>query len=227
MHTELEQYIRRTARARGLALSEVARRAGLSRQALYDAWRPDHYPSMNTILTLAQALEVHPLALLDALFRDHPDCIPASERESGAATDRSSFLGDASYPDGSQITAGSRFRKAWTLQNVGDTPWLDRFLVCQDDHVRIIDEQRDDVALAPSLMPDRPWVAIPPTRPGEEVTVEVDFTAPTVPTTAVSYWKMAYADGTLCFPGGYGVWVKVTVITPVGAARRNDPERLG
>ncbi|MFW6278509.1 MAG: NBR1-Ig-like domain-containing protein [Halorhodospira sp.] len=224
MQTELEQYIRKTARARGLSLSEVARRAGMSRQALYDAWQPDHYPSMQTVVRIAEALAVHPLALLERLFQhapaDHHAHAPASARN---GMDRSGFIRDENYPDGSEVLAGSRFRKGWTLQNLGDHPWVDRYLSCQDEAIQILDPRGQPRTIAPALIPEQQHVPLPRVDPDELVTVEVGFQAPEYPATVISYWKMTHADGTLCFPHAQGLSIKVRVITPIGAASQDLP----
>ncbi len=217
MQTELEQYIRKTARERGLPLAELARRAGMSRQALYDAWQPGRYPSMSTIVRIANALEVHPLALLEPMFRNDPNATGVTETvENGL--DRSGFIGDLNYPDGAPVLAGSRFRKGWQLQNLGDQPWVDRYLTCQDDDIRILDTAGTPREIGARLVPLQPSVPLPRVDPGERVTLQVDFTAPQTPATVISYWKMTFADGSLCFPDARGVWAKVRVIAPIGTA---------
>ncbi|ABM61482.1 EAL domain-containing protein [Halorhodospira halophila] len=70
MSTELEVFIRRRANEQGLSLAEVARRAGMSRQSLYDCWSRDGYPNLATIVELAEVLGVHPLRLLELQFPD-------------------------------------------------------------------------------------------------------------------------------------------------------------
>ncbi len=222
MRTELEEYIRKTARARGISLAEVARRAGMSRQALYDSWQVDRYPSMSTVMRLANALEVHPLAILEPMFRGQPQNNTLHQGAS-TGTDRSAFLADASYPDGSEVLAGTRFRKGWTLQNLGSLTWQDRFLSCQDESLRVLNEDGQAVEIAPGLTPDQRHVPIPTVAPGERVTIEVDFTAPPTPATVISYWKMTDREGNFCFPDCQGVWAKVRVITPIGAAEQAPP----
>lgn len=222
MQADLEGYIRRAARRRGLRLTEVARRAGLSRQALYDAWQPGRYPSINTIISLAEALELHPLSLLQRLFTDTPQ--PSVYRvDACGQVDRGTFLDDGGCPDGSQVPLEARFRKAWILQNTGEQPWHGRRLVCQDGHLRLCTADGRLLRLNPTLTPEADAVAIPTTRPGEAATVEMDFTAPALPATVLSYWKMAYPDGTLCFPESRGVWAKVTAVEP-RRTRQDPPE---
>ncbi|WP_200191660.1 NBR1-Ig-like domain-containing protein [Halorhodospira abdelmalekii] len=233
MQKDLELYIRRLARQQGLALSELARRAGMSRQALYGIWKPGHHPSVGTLIRIARVLEVHPLGLLQLLFREEPGAAyetgeSADPAQVNSGTDGSAFIRDDNYPDGSQVLAGQSFRKAWTIQNVGEQVWEDRFLACQDRQVQFvaIDAGRE-VPVAQSLIPEQPRVPIPTTYPGQTVTVEVGFTAPSAPSTVISYWKMTYEDGRLCFTESRGIWVQVSVVTPFGAAvNRGDAATL-
>ena len=78
MSTELEVFIRRCAKEQGLSLAEVARRAGMSRQSLYDFWSRDGYPNLGTVMEVAEALGIHPLRLLELQFpsndQDTDDC---------------------------------------------------------------------------------------------------------------------------------------------------------
>ena len=72
--------------------------------------------------------------------------------------------------------------------------------------------------LAAKLMPATTRVAVPDTAPGDKVQISVRFTAPGTPGTLLSYWKMAFADGSFCFPPARGVWVKVRVSNLARAA---------
>ena len=198
-------------------------RAGISRPTLYECWGVKIYPSLATLGGLAIALEVHPLRLLELFYADRG-------HESGShrprqAGDRSTFVCDLNYPDGSWVVAGSTFRKGWTLQNDGTVPWEGRCLTCQDEEVVVFSRQGEELVLAPCLSPAERSIPIPRTEPGETVNLEVEFTAPNDPATVLSYWKMTRADGTLCFPGMRGVWVKVVVVAPAMYAECTDQPR--
>ena len=216
MNSALEEYIRIRAREQGYTLAALCKAAGITRQALYETWRPGRLPRMRTLVALATVLEVHPLWLLKLVFSeqstDEKPLPPESSR------DGSAFIADHSFPDGSPVGIGETFHKVWELQNVGQTPWRDRFLDCQDVELLVYTRDGDRLKLAPPLRPAQWRVPVPATEPGETVMVGVDFTAPDAPGTVLSYWKMAFEDGTLCFPESRGVWVKVQVVAALGAA---------
>lgn len=69
MSTEIEMLIRKTARARGLSIAEVARRAGLSRQSLYSICSCASSPNLHNIVGLARALDLEPMQLVEAYLQ--------------------------------------------------------------------------------------------------------------------------------------------------------------
>jgi len=216
MHNAIELFVRQRARELGLSLSEVCRRASISRQTLYElAQVPQRLPGLTTVVTLAEVLEVHPLRLLQMIFDDVP--VRTRLRESDQS-DRSAFMRDVTLPDGEPMVLGQRFCKTWELQNVGRVVWEGRHLRCQDDEVVIYARNGERLNIAPSLLPDERRVPIPRTLPGETVQISAWFTAPDVPGSVLSYWKMVYADDTLCFPDNQGVWVKLRIVTATGGA---------
>lgn len=215
MNTKLEIYIRQRSRQLNQSLAEICRLAGISRQTLYECWQGEKLPSLNTLSSLAWALQVHPMRLLHMVFEK--TTLP---REAPPYTqgDCSAFIRDVTHPDGDLVQAGARFHKVWALQNVGSLPWTDRFLSCQDDEVVVFTKSGEVLDLAPCLRPDLISIPVPETAPGDTVELGVTFTAPDAPGTMLSYWKMTWANGTHCFPEARGVWVKVTVVTPATAA---------
>lgn len=217
MHSNIETFVRHRASKLGLSLAEVCRRTGISRQTLYDLGQvPNRLPALTTVVALAGVLEVHPMRLLQLMFDEVP--MKRQVRE-GDAADRSAFVGDVTLPDGAPVLAGSRFLKTWELQNVGTVPWRDRFLVCLDEEVVVYTRDGESLRVASGLAPDCARVPVPETPPGEKTCLDVWFTAPDTPGTVLSYWKMAYADGSLCFPDSRGLWAKLRVITPAKAAQ--------
>jgi len=217
MHNKIETFVRQRAKMLGMSLTELSRRAGISRQTLYElGLAPSRLPALTTIVALAEVLEVHPMRLLQLVFDELP---LSSQVKAGDLADRSAFLRDVNWPDGAPVPAGAHFVKTWELQNVGNTAWRDRFLICLDEEVAVFTRSGETLRIARSLEPDSLRVPVAETLPGESVQISVGFSAPDVPGTVLSYWKMAYADDSLCFPDGRGLWVKLRVITPVKAAQ--------
>ena len=209
MKESLEHYIRSRAGELGLSLSEVCRRASISRQTLYTLnLVPHKLPALQTIVSLADVLHVHPLRLLQLVFDEVPIAQPLKQRHKRG--DHSAFVQET-IPDGSLVLFGRRFIKTWEVQNVGRVPWEGRFLQCMDEEIVVTTRTGETLRIADSLKPTAMRVAVPATAPGAVVKLTVEFTAPTVPGTFLSYWKSVFADGTLCFPKAQGLSVKVRV----------------
>ncbi|MCG5533004.1 EAL domain-containing protein [Halorhodospira sp. 9621] len=68
MTEQLEQFVRRHAQKQRLSLTELAQRAGMSRQSLYGLWQSERHPNLSKMIELAEALRVHPLRLLEHYF---------------------------------------------------------------------------------------------------------------------------------------------------------------
>lgn len=205
----------------GLTLSDLCRRAAISRQTLYELARlPQKLPSLTTVVALAQVLDVHPMRLLQFVF----DAVPIKPRHRRAAAgDRSAFVDDVSFPDGAVVLPGQRFEKTWALQNVGSVPWQARRLQCQDDQITVLDGNGRRLQVASGLRADAPSVALPDVPSGGTVRISAWFTTPTQPCTVVSYWKLVDASGRLCFPTGTGVWVMVKVMGLVSTTFADPP----
>ena len=86
-----------------------------------------------------------------------------------------------------------------------------------DEEMVVYSRSGEILRLAQPLQPVVPQVPVPTTQPGETVQLSVEFTAPNSPGTVLSYWKMVFADGALCYPAARGVWVKV-LVTALAAA---------
>lgn len=215
MPETLHTFVRRRAAQQGLPLTTLCKRAGISRDTLYALERdPRKLPTLSTVVALAGALEVHPMWLLQCLF----DLLPTKPEVCRAvAGDRSAFVDDVTYPDGSVVGLKQRFEKIWALQNVGTVPWRGRSLVCVDDEVLLYSVHSGQLLISPGLKPDLDQLPLPEVLPGAVVQAAMWFTAPAQPCTVVSYWKMADADRALCFPGSAGLWLMVKVVG-IGAA---------
>lgn len=173
----------------GLSRTDLARRAGVSRQTLNKIINGEIAdPTIGTVVGLARALQVATLYLL-RLFYGPYDMRIHTESEPKHPGDYSSFVEDVTVPDGSIVFVGQRFEKIWKIQNTGGVDWIDRSLVCIDDPDS-----------ATGLIPEARRIALPPIAAGEVVDIRMVFQAPPYPCVAASNWKMVDAAGELCFP---------------------------
>lgn len=212
MKESLKNYVQRQANTLGLSLSEVCRRANISRQTLYSLDEvPQKLPALQTVVGLASVLGVHPLRLLQLAFDELP-VIPLIKQRRMRG-DQSAFIHET-IPDGTMVLYQQRFTKTWKIQNVGKVPWENRYLQCMDEEIVVYTRTGGEVLkIAESLIPTVKRIPVPYTAPGATVQLSVEFTAPTMPGTCISYWKSVFEDGTLCFPKGQGLSVKVRVST--------------
>lgn len=215
MEVNLELYIRQRCRKLGISISGLCREAGISRQTLYQSWQPgDKYPSLTTLVHIAQVLKVHPLKLLQLLFSEQvlPETVQSQPGDSSA------FVADVTFPDGEQVYTGQRFKKTWCIQNIGEVHWKNRALVCQDEDLMIFSSSQGELQLAQGLVPDQPWIELPEVAPGDTLDISVTFTAPASPGSVISYWKMVHQDGSYCFARSKGLWARVDVVAPTRVA---------
>lgn len=206
----IKKYIENRANELGLSLSEVCRRANISRQTLYSLTQGAKLPALKTIVGLAGVLEVHPLHLLQLVF----DEVPMKQliRQRQTRTDQNAFIQET-IPHGTLVLCGQRFTKTWEMQNTGSVPWKDRYLQCMDEEIVVFTRTGEPMPIAGNLIPDVQRIAVPYTAPGAVVKLSVAFTAPAIPGTFISYWKSVFEDGSLCFPEELGLSVKVRVNT--------------
>ena len=209
----LGQYLRSRTSDLGITLTELAKRAGKSRQTLYALSEAGaRLPEIETLIDLALVLQVHPLYLIHLVFDDYK--LPVKqERKYAERGDRSVFLADVTIPDGTVVLAGSEFTKVWDVQNVGTVPWEGRTLRCLDEEVIVYSRSREILRIAEPLQPKVDQVPVPYTPPGGIVRLAVTFTAPSIAGSCVSYWKSFFADGTPCLPDALGLYVKVRVVS--------------
>jgi hypothetical protein len=196
----------------------------MSRQTLHSIGLPlnegGRLPDIETVVKLAVELGVHPIQLFHLVFEDYR--LPAKfEREHRERGDRSIFLSDVTIPDGTVVSPSARFTKTWEVQNVGTVPWEGRVLRCMDEELVVSrrGSAGDDqpVRVTDRLRPAQPSIPVPYTEPGGIVRMSVDFEAPRLPGTCVSYWKSFFPDGTLCFPESVGLTCKVRVLSMTAA----------
>lgn len=199
-HAALWGEIMRLLQERGLSLVDLSRQSGVSRAELYRISRAEVEPSINVLRRLARALRVHPSHLIGLMYGDYVR--PPGREEHPAGTRRldSAFVGDVTYPDNSVVATGQRFRKTWEIQNLGSERWVGFRL-----------ENVDDPGMPGYLTPHATGIDLEDVGPGQTVAISVDFTAPQLPCTVISMWKLVDAGGALVFPDKVGLWCQVRV----------------
>lgn len=205
---ELAGYLRRRMREIDMTQVRLAGRAGISRQGLVKILNGDvRSPSIETLHAIASVLGVSPIYLL-RLLRGKSVIDREIAAAAAALGDHSSFVSDVTIPNGTLIRPGERFEKIWRIQNSGAVAWRQRRLRCVNGCGPELDV---DLRASVALHPDLPEIAVPDAAPGDVVELAVWFTAPTVPATCVSIWKMVDAKGRECFPRLNGLNVVVVV----------------
>jgi transcriptional regulator with XRE-family HTH domain len=209
---DLETFILQRRAKLNISVVELARKAGVTRTTYYKLMKGEtEQAKLGTILQLANALEVHPLALLRRMLKDY-GALSHTPGTTLYPCDVTGFVQDVTFPDNSLVLVGQVFEKIWEIQNLGKVPWIGRRLVCVDEAVNL----RIQSGIAPYqpclLIPAECSVTIPDTLPEKCVTLSVTFTAPEYPGTFLSYWKMVDADGRFCFPECQGLCCQVKVV---------------
>jgi len=115
-----------------------------------------------------------------------------------AAADSAGFVADVSIPDNTPIEPGASFRKTWRIKNTGKTTWTTNYTLVYIDGERM-------------NAPDR--VSMPnEVKPGEEVEISVDLTAPDKPGTYKAFFRLRNANGQFFHLDGSGdLWVQIVV----------------
>lgn len=199
---EFSEYIRQRATEKGLTMTELANRTGLSRQSLYALLDGvTGQVKIATVVALASGLEVHPVDLFRRLlpYLDFPKFSTAGAKY---RYDVSGFVQDVTVPDYTIVVTDSVFTKVWKIQNVGHVNWAGRKLVCidQQDKAVLLPKVINSPDIVPGLIPHQRVIDIPDTLTGDTVQLSVTFTAPSYPCSVFSYWKMVDAEGDICFP---------------------------
>lgn len=199
---ELGEFLKETIQKRNLKITEVAKRAKLSRESIYKLIRGDvREPDLSTLVRLSRALQVHPIILLRKLFEGWDFCC-CEEAFPSKDLYGIGLVADVTFPDNSLVSAGSRFVKTWEVQNISRTEWAGRRFVCVDDQLEL-HCTRPDLTIPcerRGLVPASREIEIGNVMPEECIRVSVEFTAPSYPCSVISYWKMIDRDGNYCFP---------------------------
>lgn len=114
--------------------------------------------------------------------------------------DKSQFVKDITYPDGSEVKVGSRFTKIWEIQNIGSIPWIDRYLE------RVGPFEGLGRLTSPRI------VRIPYTLPGDKCQIAVRLRAPDYPGTSEAKWKMIDNQNRLCLPNQIPLYFSFDVV---------------
>lgn len=196
-------------------MTELARKTGISRQALYGILDGSSgQAKVSTLISLASALKVHPVVLFRHLL--HQLELPKfSTTGAKYQFDASGFVTET-VPDHSSVTTGQIFCKTWEIQNIGHVTWQNRKLLCVDrpaSSPRIIDGVQPPLYSERCLTPLQTSIDIPETLPGDTVLLSVQFKAPSYPCSIISYWKMADEHGDICFPDSEGLSCLVRVVS--------------
>lgn len=132
-------------------------------------------------------------------------------------TNDSAYVADVTIPDDTEIEAGKQFVKTWRIRNAGSRAWGAGYEL---------------VFAGGETMHRNAAVSVPPARPGETVEVSVTLTAPEIPGSHYSDWRMRDSEGNF-----FGELIYVRFVVPRGDHGRiaplsqNDPRwqktRLG
>ena len=87
---------------------------------------------------------------------------------------------DVTYPDNATVAPGENFTKTWKIKNIGTCTWGEGYQL-----IYSYGEEMDGEAVPLSA-------AI---SPNQEVDVSVNFTAPTLPGTYISFWTLENDQG--------------------------------
>lgn len=128
--------------------------------------------------------------------------VPPTATDIPVPCDRASFVEDRSYPDNSEVTAGTTFVKTWRLKNTGSCTWNSSY--------SLVFDSGDALGASASLQLTTGTIA-----PGQVIDVSVTLRAPETAKTYQGYWKLRNGAGVVFGIGTSGqsaFWVKVKVV---------------
>lgn len=121
-----------------------------------------------------------------------------------APCDRAAFEEDVTYPDDTEVSAGSSFVKTWRLKNNGSCTWTSNYSVVFDN---------GDAMGGPASTPFTSGTV----SPGQVVDISLTLTAPQNQGTYRGEWKLRNSAGTEFGTGTNGdkpFWVQIKVVVP-------------
>ncbi|OQY30934.1 MAG: hypothetical protein B6243_09335 [Anaerolineaceae bacterium 4572_5.2] len=141
-----------------------------------------------------------------------PTIPPPTATNTPIPCNRASFIEDVTYPDNTEVPAGTTFTKTWRLKNTGSCSWTSGYVLIFD---------HGDAMSAPATAP----VTSGTVAPGATVDVSVDLTAPASPGTYRGHFKLRSPDNIV-----FGIntdaqgsfWVKIVVPNPTPTPTETD-----
>lgn len=214
----LSTYVRKHCRAKKISLDKLAEQAGIARSTLYHLLEENSVPKIPHLLALATAMGVHHYFLFRLKWRefDHIELPCAASQK----IDLSGFI-EETIPDGTLVMTGSHFEKSWTIQNIGEVVWENRYFMHLDAPYHHIKHYPNGQSLADyQFLPDEVMVPLPVVYPKQTYTFKMGYTAPNIAGRYISYWQMVDENGEPCFPDGVGLSVSV-LVKSFGSNRRS------
>jgi hypothetical protein len=121
--------------------------------------------------------------------------------------DRASFVEDVTYPDNTEVAAGTTFVKTWRLRNNGSCTWNSSYALVFD---------RGDAMNGPASA----QLTTGSVAPGQLIDISVTLKAPSSTGTYQGYWKLRNGGGAIFGIGANAqdpFWVKIKVTNPASA----------
>jgi hypothetical protein len=118
--------------------------------------------------------------------------------------DRATFVEDVTYPDNTEVAAGTTFVKTWRLRNNGSCTWNSSYALVFD---------RGDAMNGPASA----QLTTGTVAPGQLIDVSVTLKAPSSTGTYQGYWKLRNGGGAIFGIGANAqdaFWVKIKVTNP-------------
>lgn len=208
---ELSDFIREKITKEKISVVDLSKKSGLARTSIYKILGAEVKEArLSTFIKLGGALSIHPLEMMKIFFNRWEFPRNTSERSKPRVKgDDTSFIADITYPDNSIVSAKQKFEKIWRIKNVGKIDWQGRKIICLDQSTRV---QYDDKILTYGLTPESIEVDLPLVKAEDYVDISINFTAPDMPCSVLSHWKMCDSDNNLCFPKLNGIYCMVKVI---------------
>lgn len=207
---DLSDFINEIIKKRGIKVSKLAERSGLSAQAIRNIRKGEvKEPSLSTFVKLSKPLGVHPLELIWKFFEKWEFSPNEPVRNKPLMkNDKSIFVQDVTYPDNTIVSGGQVFEKTWKIKNIGKVEWVNRKLISIDSTLKV---EINNKIVTYGLTPQRSEVSIPNTKPNESVEISVVLIAPHTPCSVISHWKMYDEENNPCFPSHSPLYCQVIV----------------